>query len=124
MAPLFSFLLMALSVITLNVNGVRDSLKRAGLLQWLHSLLPYLMLCVFRRVIVLQPVSVSPGFCLLVFPLLSLPVLINPVVVLLFRPSLSFIDSWSDSEGRFLQCEFSFQMYALVFVFLLLIATC
>ena len=72
----------------------------------------------------LQPGSVSPGFCLLVFPLLSLPVLINPVVALLFRPSLSFIDSWSDSEGRFLQCEFSFQMYALVFVFLLLIATC
>ena len=29
--------------------------------------------------------------------------------IILFRPSLSFIDSWSDSEGRFLQCEFSFR---------------
>ena len=29
---------MALSIISLNVNGLRDSSKREGLLQWLQSL--------------------------------------------------------------------------------------
>ena len=28
--------------------------------------------------------------------------------IILFRPSLSLVNSWCDSDGRFLQCEFSF----------------
>ena len=28
--------------------------------------------------------------------------------IVLFRPSLTLVNSWNDSDGRFLQCEFSF----------------
>ena len=30
---------MALSIITVTVNGLRDAVKRAGVVQWLHALL-------------------------------------------------------------------------------------
>lgn len=38
MMAVFPFLLMALSVLTLNCNGIRDQSKRSGLVQWLRSL--------------------------------------------------------------------------------------
>ena len=35
---LFPHLVMSLSVLTLNCNGIRDASKRAGLLLWVRSL--------------------------------------------------------------------------------------
>lgn len=34
----FSLLVMALYILTLNCNGIRDQSKRIGLVQWLRSL--------------------------------------------------------------------------------------
>ena len=53
--------------------------------------------------------SVPFGFSHLVLVQLCPVVhLILVVVLSLFRPSLTLLNSWNDSDGRFLQCEFSF----------------
>ena len=52
--------------------------------------------------------SVLCGFSLLVLALLCLVVLLILVVVLSCFVPLTLLNSWSDSDGRFLQCEFSF----------------
>ena len=38
MTVIFLYLSMALSVLSLNCNGIRDQPRRAGLEQWLRSL--------------------------------------------------------------------------------------
>ena len=99
---------MALSVVTLNCNGIRDCSKRTGLLQWLR-LLPASV-----DIVCLQETHcVSASECSSWFLSSGLSFALSPGTnkscgcIVLFRPSLSFVDSWSDSEGRFLQCEFS-----------------
>ena len=44
---------MALSIVTLNANGLRDQFTRAGLLQWFRSLTVVLDIVCYRSVIVL-----------------------------------------------------------------------
>lgn len=39
---------------------------------------------------------------------MALLVLVTPVAVILYCPSLSLVDSWSDADGRLLQCAFFF----------------
>ena len=63
---------MALAIIQLNTNGIRNPDKRAGLL------------FVSKRLTVLVTSSVSPGFVLLPFIVLCLLVLKSPVVVSFF----------------------------------------
>ena len=99
---------MALSVVTLNCNGIRDCFKTTGLLQWLQ-LLPASV-----DIVCLQETHcVSASECSSWFLSSGLSFAVSPGTnkscgcIVLFRPSLSFVDSWSDSEGRFLQCEFS-----------------
>ena len=101
-------ILMALSVLSLNVNGLRDESKRIGLIQWLRSLpSPVDIVCLQ------ETHCVSAGECQSWFQSSGLSYTLSPGshkscgCAMLFRPSLSFITSWSDSEGRFLQCEFS-----------------
>ena len=95
-----------LSVLSLNVDGLRDSLKRAALLQWLHAVPSVDGLC-------LQEVHcVSESECQFWFRSSGFASCVSPGsnrscgCIVLFQPSLSLVTSWSDSEGRLLQCEF------------------
>ena len=99
-SPLFN---SPLSVLSLNVDGLRDSSKRAALLQ-----------CVFKNVVVChQEVHRgSESECLFWFRSSGLSSCVSPGsnrscgCIVLFRPSLSLVTSWSNSETRLLQCEF------------------
>ena len=83
--------------------------KRAGFLQWLHSL------PVVVDVVCIQEYHcVSLAECDLWFRSSGFPSVVSPGskkscgCVVLFRPTLSLVQSWADEEGRLLQCEFSF----------------
>jgi len=100
---------MALSMFTLNCNGIQDQSKRAGLVQWLRSL------PVSVDVVCLQETHcVSSGECSSWFSSSGFCSLPSPgsahscSCIVLYRPSLSMVKSWSDDDGRFLQCEFSY----------------
>ena len=104
--PLF---VMALSMLTLNCNCIRDQSKRIGLVQWLRSLPTNV------DVVCLQETHcVSSTECLSWFSSSGFSSVVSPGSVhscgniILFRPSLSLVNSWCDGDGRFLQCEFSF----------------
>ena len=99
---------MALSALSLNCNGIRDQSKRTGLLQWLRSL-PNTV-----DIVCLQETHcVSSSDCSLWFASSGFLSCVSPGsnhscgCVILHRPSLSLVNSWSDAAGRFLQCEFS-----------------
>ena len=101
---------MALSVLSLNCNGIRDASKRAGLLHWVRSL------PVRPDIICLQEVHCSSvQECSSWFQSSGFGVACSPGSVrssgcaILSRDSLSVSDSWCDAEGCYLQCEFSFQ---------------
>lgn len=100
---------MALSIISVNVNGLCDHDKQAGLVQWLHSLPSR------ADVVCLQEchcVSVEVSFW---FPGSGLLCVVFPGsnhscgCIVLFQPSLSLVRLWSDDHGRFVQCEFSYR---------------
>ena len=83
--------------------------KRARFLQWLHSL------PVVVDVVCIQEYHcVSLAECDLWFRSSGFPSVVSPGskkscgCVVLFRPTLSLVQSWADEEGRLLQCEFSF----------------
>ena len=98
---------MAVSIITLNTNGLRGSDKRLGLFQWLQAL------SVVPDVVCLQEVHcVSDVECQSWFRSSGYLSVVSPGsnkscgCVILYRPVLSFVKSWLDDDGRFLQCEF------------------
>ena len=100
---------MALSVLSLNCNGIRDQPKRAGLVQWLGSL------PVSVDIVCLQETHcLSLSECSLWFQssgfscALSCGSVHSCGCVVLFRPSLSLVNSWSEDDGHYLQCEFMF----------------
>ena len=101
---------MALSIITLNVNGLRDVHKCAGVLQWLQ-LLPSPV-----DVVCLQETHCSSvEECTRWFSATGLSCVASVGsshscgTVVLFRPRLSLVRSWTDNAGRFVQCELSLQ---------------
>ena len=98
---------MAVSIITLNTNGLRGSDKRLGLLQWLQAL------SVVPDVVCLQEVHcVSDVECQSWFRSSGYLSVVSPGsnkscgCIILYRPVLSFVKSWLDDDGRLLQCEF------------------
>ena len=106
----FLILLMALCVVTIDANGLCDSDKRAGLLQYLRSLLSVV------DVVCLQECHCSSdNECQMWFRSSGFLSVVSPGsvrscgCVILYRPSLSFVNSWRDSDGRFLLVEFSFR---------------
>ena len=108
MAPFFSFI-MALSILSLNCNGIRDQSKRSGLLQWLRSL------PVSVDIVCLQETHcVSVAECSSWFRSSGFDSVVSGGsthscgCIVLFRPTVSLVNSWCDSDGRFLQCEFSY----------------
>ena len=108
MAVLYLFA-MALSILSLNCNGIRDQPKRVGLVQWLRSLS-----MTFDVVCLQEAHCVSSAECASWFPSSGFSSCVSPGsahscgCIILHRPTLSLVDSWSDSEGRLLQCAFSF----------------
>ena len=98
-----------LNVLTINANGLRMADKRAGFLQWLR------FLSVVVTIVCIQEVHCtslaecdswfrSSGFLSVVSP----GSVKSCGCIVLFRPSLSLVQSWADEEDRFLQCEFSY----------------
>ena len=99
---------MALSIISLSVNGLRESSKREGLLQWLRSL------PVTVDVVILQETHcVSDVECHSWFSSSGLSFVLSPGscrsggCVVLYRPILRLVNSWCDFAGRSLLCEFT-----------------
>ena len=94
--------IMAVQIISLNVNGIRNSDRRSGLLLWLRSL------AVVPDVVCLQEAHcVSDVECQSWFR--SSGSQKSCGCVILFRPSLSLVDVSSDDAGRFVSCEFRLQ---------------
>ena len=102
--------IMAVQIISLNVNGIRNSDRRAGLLLWLRSL------AVVPDVVCLQEAHcVSDVECQSWFRSSGFQSVVSPGsqkscgCIILFRPSLSLVDFSSDDDGRFVSCEFCLQ---------------
>ena len=103
------FLLCTFTLLTLNCNGIRDQPKRNGLVQWLRSL------PVSVDVVCLQETHCTSALeCSSWFQSSGFISAVSPGsahscgCIILSRPSLTLVNSWCDSDGRFLQCEFSF----------------
>ena len=100
---------MALSVVTLNANGLCDQSKRAGLLQWFRSLtvvpdIVCLQECHYSSDLESQTWFRAYGYqCALAAGSTK-----ARGCIILFRPTLSLVRSWSEPDGRFLMCEFGF----------------
>ena len=102
-------LLMALSVLSLNCNGIRDQPKRAGLVQWLRSLPVCVDIVCLQETHCLSLLECSLWFQSSGFSCaLSCGSVHSCGCVVLFRPSLSLVNSWGDDDGRYLQCEVMF----------------
>ena len=93
---------MALSIVTLNANGLRDQSKRAGLLQWFRSLtavpdIVYLQECHCSFALKCQAWFRASGYlCALATGSTN-----ARGCIILFRPTLSLVQSRSESDGRF-----------------------
>lgn len=98
---------MALSIVSININGLRDPVKRSGFLMWLrHSPSPFDVVCIQ------ETHCVSASECESWFRSSGFSFIVSPGsnkscgCIILFRSTLSFVTSWADDDGRFLQCEF------------------
>ena len=99
---------MALTILTLNVNGLRDSAKRAGILRWLRAMpsVPHVVCLQETHCTSLaegQTWFLSSGFECSVSPGTAK----SAGCIVLFRPPLSLEASWADFDGRFLRLDFS-----------------
>ena len=89
---------------TLNVNGIRDPIKHAGLLQWLsHLSCDFVCLQEAHLTDAAEAASwFSSGFLAFTAPGTAH----SRGQVLLYRPNFSIVNSWVELEGRFLMAEF------------------
>ena len=99
---------MALQIVTLNANGLRDENKRMGLQQWLGHL--------SVDFVCLQETHVlSANEAIAWFSSYGWSSVVSPSsrhscgTVLLFRPRYQILNLWFDSDGRFVLVEFSFR---------------
>ena len=101
---------MALSIITINVNGLRDAGKRAGVVQWLQALPSPIDIVCLQEVHCTSVEECTRWFSSSgLFCVVSSGSVHSCGCVVLYRPRLSLVVSWSDADGRFVQGEFSFQ---------------
>lgn len=113
---------MALSIIFLNVNGLRESSKREGLLKWLRSL------PVTVDVVSLQETHCTSDVeCYSWFSSCGVNFVLSPGTsrfvgcIILYRSVLKLVNSWGEVPGRSLLSEFS--LYDVSFRVLCLIST-
>ena len=100
---------MALTIMSLNVNGLRDVHKRRGVMQWLSSLpSPVDVVCLQETHCLSEAECrfwfLSSGFTCLVSP----GSVHSCGCIVLFRPTVHFVRSWPDDAGRYLLAEFTF----------------
>ena len=100
-------ILMALSILTLNCNGIRDPSKRAGLVQWLRSLPVSADIVCLQETHCISSSEFLLWFLSLGFSASASHGSVHPSGCIIFRPSLSLVNSWCDILGRYLQSEFS-----------------
>ena len=101
---------MVLSIITINVNGLRDAGKRAGVVQWLQALPSPIDIVCLQEVHYTSVEGCTRWFSSTgLFCVLSSGSVHSCGCVVLYCPRLSLVGSWSDADGRFVQSEFSFQ---------------
>ena len=98
---------MALSIISLNVNGPRESSKQEGLIQWLQSH------PVMVDVVCLQEMHrISDAECHSWFSSSGLSFDLSPGTsrsgscIILYRSVLKLVNSWCEVPSRSLLCEF------------------
>lgn len=102
-------LLMALSLISLNVIGLRDANKRAGLLQFLRCLSSPPDVVCLQEVHCISEAKVCDWFCSSGFSVLAAPGSLRSCgCAILYKPKLTLVASFCDTSGRFLHCSFSF----------------
>ena len=104
MKLLLILITMALTILTLNVNSLRDNAKRAGLLRWLRALpsvpdVVSLQETHCTSLVAGQTWFLSSGFECSVAPGTAR----SAGCIVLFRPPLSLEASRTDSDGRFLR---------------------
>ena len=101
---------VAPTISTLNLNALRDSAKRAGILQWLQEL-PLVPdnICLQET----HCTSLAEGQTWFLFS--GFECSVSPSTaksagsIVLFRPPLSLEASWTDSDRRFLCLDFLFR---------------
>ena len=101
---------MALSVISLNVNGLHDADKCSGVMQWLNSLPSPVDVVCLQETHCLSDAEcrfwfLASGFSCLV----SAGSARSCGCIMLFWPALHLVRSWSDDAGRYLLAEFTLQ---------------
>ena len=100
---------MALTIISINVNGLTGPSKRAGFLHWLHSLPSIPDIICLQEAHCMSSEECSSWFSSSGLSFVVSPGSINSCgCIVLYRPVLSLVSSSSDSNGRFLLCNFSF----------------
>ena len=100
---------MALSIISLNVNGLREAFKREGLLQWLRSLSVTVDVVSLQETHCTSDVECHSWFSSSGFSFaLSPGTCRSGGCIVLYRPVLNLVNFWCEVPGRSLMCEFSF----------------
>ena len=99
---------MALSIITINVNGLRESSKREGLVQWLRSLPATADIVCLQETHCTSDVEChswfsSTGLCFVLSPGTSC----SSGCIVLYHSTFRLVNSWCKFPGRSLLCEFS-----------------
>ena len=104
--------LMALSLISINVNRLRDGNKRTGLLQYLRCLPnpppPPDVVCL-QELHYVSEAEVRDWFRSLGFSVLASPGSSRSCgCAIFYKSKLTLVASFCDASGRFLHCSFSF----------------
>ena len=100
---------MALSIITIEVNGERDVDKREGVVQWLQALPSPVDIVCLQEVHCKSVEECSRWFSFTGLSCVASSASVHSCgCVVLYRPLLSLVGSWSDADGRFVRCKFSF----------------
>ena len=103
---------MALTIISINVNGLRGPSKRAGFLHWLHSLSSIPDIVCLQEAHCMSSEECSSWFSSSGLSFVVSPGSINSCgCIVLYRPVLSLVSSSSDSNGRFLLCNLIIIIY-------------
>ena len=96
---------MAFCIITINANGLRDSNKRAGLLQYLRSFPSVVDVVCFQECHCSSENDSQMWFRSSGFSSVVSPGSVKSCCSIIL---LSFVNLWSDSDGHFLLAEISF----------------
>ena len=100
---------MALAIISLNVNGLRESSKREGLLQWLRSLSVTVDVVSLHETHCISDVECHSWFSSSGFGFVLSPgTCRSGGCIVLYRPALNLVKFWCEVPGSSLMCEFSF----------------